>query len=189
MSEERGFWEKLPHWGAEPQDRRAHQSEPEVRIHFIFDFLLFCIVLCFVFSVLLPALIPVTSCPVLTIMSNKIVTGGCLCLCRYVEQNNLRMEQRNDSLKNSSEQNQARILQAEQDKVTLFNSPIHHTHNNTRAALFQNSVSCHALYCLHELMTTSGAWSEVLFLGSIFTWHTVSAPQVKRTGNSTPSMF
>ncbi|XP_042586184.1 FK506-binding protein 15-like isoform X3 [Cyprinus carpio] len=38
---------------------------------------------------------------------------------RYVEQNNLRMEQRNDSLKNSSEQNQARILQAEQDKARL----------------------------------------------------------------------
>ncbi|XP_050973023.1 FK506-binding protein 15 isoform X4 [Labeo rohita] len=38
---------------------------------------------------------------------------------RYVEQSNLMMEQRNDSLKNSSEQNQARILQAEQDKHAL----------------------------------------------------------------------
>ncbi|XP_050973021.1 FK506-binding protein 15 isoform X2 [Labeo rohita] len=38
---------------------------------------------------------------------------------RYVEQSNLMMEQRNDSLKNSSEQNQARILQAEQDKARL----------------------------------------------------------------------
>ncbi|XP_059359176.1 FK506-binding protein 15 isoform X2 [Carassius carassius] len=38
---------------------------------------------------------------------------------RYLEQSNLRMEQRNDSLKNSSEQNQARILQAEQDKARL----------------------------------------------------------------------
>ncbi|XP_058640115.1 FK506-binding protein 15 isoform X2 [Onychostoma macrolepis] len=38
---------------------------------------------------------------------------------RYVEQSNLLMEQRNDSLKNSSEQNQARILQAEQDKARL----------------------------------------------------------------------
>ncbi|XP_046904362.1 FK506-binding protein 15 isoform X2 [Hypomesus transpacificus] len=38
---------------------------------------------------------------------------------RYMEQSNLLMEQRNDSLKSSSEQNQARVLQAEQDKVHL----------------------------------------------------------------------
>ncbi|XP_051510137.1 FK506-binding protein 15 isoform X3 [Myxocyprinus asiaticus] len=38
---------------------------------------------------------------------------------RYVEQSNLLMEQRNDSLKNSSEQSQARMLQAEQDKARL----------------------------------------------------------------------
>ncbi|XP_077091598.1 FK506-binding protein 15 isoform X1 [Siphateles boraxobius] len=38
---------------------------------------------------------------------------------RYVEQSNLMMEQRTDSLKNSSEQNQTRILQAEQDKHAL----------------------------------------------------------------------
>ncbi len=99
--------------------------------HFRYDFLLFCIFLCFVYFVLLPALFPVTSCPVLTVMPNKIVTRGCLCLCRYVEQSNLLMEQRNDSLKNSSEQNQGRILQAEQDKVTLLNSPIHYTHTHT----------------------------------------------------------
>uniref|UniRef100_A0A8C1MS52 peptidylprolyl isomerase n=1 Tax=Cyprinus carpio TaxID=7962 RepID=A0A8C1MS52_CYPCA len=70
---------------------------------------------------------------------------------RYVEQNNLRMEQRNDSLKNSSEQNQARILQAEQDKVTLFNSPIHHTHNNTRAAL----QTLYLYLCVSELKETA----------------------------------
>ncbi|XP_014015996.2 FK506-binding protein 15 isoform X1 [Salmo salar] len=38
---------------------------------------------------------------------------------RYMEQSNLQMEQRNDSLKSSSEHNQARALQAEQDKVRL----------------------------------------------------------------------
>ncbi|XP_059193194.1 FK506-binding protein 15 isoform X2 [Centropristis striata] len=38
---------------------------------------------------------------------------------RYMEQSNLLMEQRNDSLKSSSEQNQARLLQAEQDKHAL----------------------------------------------------------------------
>nr|XP_055024359.1 FK506-binding protein 15 isoform X1 [Misgurnus anguillicaudatus] len=38
---------------------------------------------------------------------------------RYMEQSNLLMEQRNDTLKNSSEQTQARILQAEQDKHAL----------------------------------------------------------------------
>ncbi|XP_047656071.1 FK506-binding protein 15 isoform X2 [Tachysurus fulvidraco] len=38
---------------------------------------------------------------------------------RYMEQSNMLMEQRNDSLKNSSEHNQARILQAEQEKVRL----------------------------------------------------------------------
>ncbi|XP_023858658.1 FK506-binding protein 15 isoform X2 [Salvelinus sp. IW2-2015] len=38
---------------------------------------------------------------------------------RYMEQSNLLMEQRNDSLKSSSEHNQARALQAEQDKVRL----------------------------------------------------------------------
>ncbi|XP_058245487.1 FK506-binding protein 15 isoform X2 [Hemibagrus wyckioides] len=38
---------------------------------------------------------------------------------RYMEQSNMLMEQRNDSLKNSSEQNQARILQAEQEKARL----------------------------------------------------------------------
>ncbi|XP_062240869.1 FK506-binding protein 15 isoform X2 [Platichthys flesus] len=38
---------------------------------------------------------------------------------RYMEQSNLLQEQRNDSLKSSSEHNQARILQAEQDKVRL----------------------------------------------------------------------
>ncbi|XP_062310428.1 FK506-binding protein 15 isoform X2 [Osmerus eperlanus] len=38
---------------------------------------------------------------------------------RYMEQSNLLMEQRNDSLKSSSEQNQARVLQAEQDKHAL----------------------------------------------------------------------
>ncbi|XP_049906267.1 FK506-binding protein 15 isoform X4 [Epinephelus moara] len=38
---------------------------------------------------------------------------------RYMEQSNLLLEQRNDSLKTSSEQNQARLLQAEQDKHTL----------------------------------------------------------------------
>uniref|UniRef100_A0A8C8CHW9 peptidylprolyl isomerase n=1 Tax=Oncorhynchus tshawytscha TaxID=74940 RepID=A0A8C8CHW9_ONCTS len=36
---------------------------------------------------------------------------------RYMEQSNLLMEQRNDSLKSSSEHNQVRVLQAEQDKV------------------------------------------------------------------------
>ncbi|CAI5685742.1 FK506-binding protein 15 isoform X2 [Oreochromis niloticus] len=35
---------------------------------------------------------------------------------RYMEQSHLMLEQRNDSLKSSSEQNQARLLQAEQDK-------------------------------------------------------------------------
>ncbi|XP_034451622.1 FK506-binding protein 15 isoform X1 [Hippoglossus hippoglossus] len=38
---------------------------------------------------------------------------------RYMEQSNLQLEQRNDSLKSSSEHNQARILQAEQDKPAL----------------------------------------------------------------------
>uniref|UniRef100_A0A7N6AIL4 peptidylprolyl isomerase n=1 Tax=Anabas testudineus TaxID=64144 RepID=A0A7N6AIL4_ANATE len=36
---------------------------------------------------------------------------------RYMEQSNLLLEQRNDSIKSSSEQSQARLLQAEQDKV------------------------------------------------------------------------
>ncbi|XP_069022255.1 FK506-binding protein 15 isoform X2 [Embiotoca jacksoni] len=36
---------------------------------------------------------------------------------RYMEQSHLQLEQRNDSLKSSSEQNQARLLQAEQDKL------------------------------------------------------------------------
>ncbi|KAK2837101.1 hypothetical protein Q5P01_014313 [Channa striata] len=38
---------------------------------------------------------------------------------RYMEQSNLLLEQRNDSLKSSSEHSQARLLQAEQDKVRL----------------------------------------------------------------------
>uniref|UniRef100_A0A6Q2WSY4 peptidylprolyl isomerase n=1 Tax=Esox lucius TaxID=8010 RepID=A0A6Q2WSY4_ESOLU len=38
---------------------------------------------------------------------------------RYMEQSNLLMEQRNDTLKSSSEHNQARVLQAEQDKLRL----------------------------------------------------------------------
>nr|XP_019957896.1 PREDICTED: FK506-binding protein 15 [Paralichthys olivaceus] len=38
---------------------------------------------------------------------------------RFMEQSNLLLEQRNDSLKSSSENNQARLLQAEQDKVRL----------------------------------------------------------------------
>ncbi|XP_034027200.1 FK506-binding protein 15 isoform X2 [Thalassophryne amazonica] len=38
---------------------------------------------------------------------------------RYMEKSNLLLEQRNDSLKSSSEQNQARLLQAEQDKLAL----------------------------------------------------------------------
>ncbi|KAG7488889.1 FK506-binding protein 15 isoform X1 [Solea senegalensis] len=38
---------------------------------------------------------------------------------RYVEQSNLLQEQRNDSLKSTSEHNQARLLQAEQDKPAL----------------------------------------------------------------------
>ena len=37
-----------------------------------------------------------------------------------MEQSNLQLEQRNDSLKSSSEHNQARILQAEQDKVSVW---------------------------------------------------------------------
>ncbi|XP_015829929.3 FK506-binding protein 15 isoform X1 [Nothobranchius furzeri] len=38
---------------------------------------------------------------------------------RYMEQSHLLLEQRNDSIKSSSEQNQARLLQAEQDKRSL----------------------------------------------------------------------
>ncbi|XP_077379170.1 FK506-binding protein 15 isoform X2 [Festucalex cinctus] len=38
---------------------------------------------------------------------------------RYMEQSNTLMEKRNDSLKSSSEQIQARLLQAEQDKIQL----------------------------------------------------------------------
>uniref|UniRef100_A0A1A7W7I7 peptidylprolyl isomerase n=2 Tax=Iconisemion striatum TaxID=60296 RepID=A0A1A7W7I7_9TELE len=38
---------------------------------------------------------------------------------RYMEQSHLMLEQRNDSIKSSSEQNQARLLQAEQDKRSL----------------------------------------------------------------------
>lgn len=36
VSEERGVWEKLTHRGTEPQDQRAHQSEPEVRGHALY---------------------------------------------------------------------------------------------------------------------------------------------------------
>uniref|UniRef100_A0A671YTG2 peptidylprolyl isomerase n=1 Tax=Sparus aurata TaxID=8175 RepID=A0A671YTG2_SPAAU len=39
---------------------------------------------------------------------------------RYMEQSNLLLEKRNDSLKSSSEQNHARLLQAEQDKVRIW---------------------------------------------------------------------
>uniref|UniRef100_A0A8D0CRZ4 peptidylprolyl isomerase n=1 Tax=Sander lucioperca TaxID=283035 RepID=A0A8D0CRZ4_SANLU len=42
-----------------------------------------------------------------------------MCFSSYMEQSNLLLEQRNDSLKSSSEQIQARLLQAEQDKVRL----------------------------------------------------------------------
>nr|XP_057927716.1 FK506-binding protein 15 isoform X2 [Doryrhamphus excisus] len=38
---------------------------------------------------------------------------------RYMEQSNMLLEQRHDSLKSSSEQNQARLLQAEKDKIQL----------------------------------------------------------------------
>uniref|UniRef100_A0AAQ6AN90 peptidylprolyl isomerase n=1 Tax=Amphiprion ocellaris TaxID=80972 RepID=A0AAQ6AN90_AMPOC len=38
---------------------------------------------------------------------------------RYIEQSHQLLEQRNDSLKSSSDQNQARLLQAEQEKVRL----------------------------------------------------------------------
>uniref|UniRef100_A0A672SJQ1 peptidylprolyl isomerase n=1 Tax=Sinocyclocheilus grahami TaxID=75366 RepID=A0A672SJQ1_SINGR len=68
---------------------------------------------------------------------------------RYVEQSNQLMEQRNDSLKNSSEQSQTRILQAEQNKVTLLKRPIQHTRNNTRTARFQKpSELPRLIYCL-----------------------------------------
>uniref|UniRef100_A0A672SJN5 peptidylprolyl isomerase n=1 Tax=Sinocyclocheilus grahami TaxID=75366 RepID=A0A672SJN5_SINGR len=73
---------------------------------------------------------------------------------RYVEQSNQLMEQRNDSLKNSSEQSQTRILQAEQNKVTLLKRPIQHTRNNTRTARFQKPselprfMEACLIYCL-----------------------------------------
>lgn len=44
-------------------------------------------------------------------------------LCRYLEQSNLLLEKRNDSFKMSNEQSQAKLLQAEQEKVGLP----HHT--------------------------------------------------------------
>lgn len=42
---------------------------------------------------------------------------------RYMEQSHQLLEQRNDSLKSSSEHNQARLLQAEQDKVRVDAPP------------------------------------------------------------------
>lgn len=45
---------------------------------------------------------------------------------RYMEQSHVMLEQRNDSLKSSSEQNQARLLQAEQDKVSALWSLLEH---------------------------------------------------------------
>lgn len=39
---------------------------------------------------------------------------------RYMEQSHLLLEKRNDSLKSTSEQSQARLLQAEQDKVNIW---------------------------------------------------------------------
>lgn len=63
-----------------------------------------------------------------------------VCVCRFMEQSNMLMEQRNDSLKNSSEQNQARILQAEQEKVK---SQAHCTLNSL--TLYTHSI--HTLFC------------------------------------------
>jgi len=50
------------------------------------------------------------------------VIGGCVgkhevCVFRHVEQSNVLMEQRSDSLMSSSQQNHTRLLEAEQDKV------------------------------------------------------------------------
>uniref|UniRef100_A0A667Y4T4 peptidylprolyl isomerase n=1 Tax=Myripristis murdjan TaxID=586833 RepID=A0A667Y4T4_9TELE len=59
---------------------------------------------------------------------------------RYVEQSNLLLEQRNDSLKSSSEQNQARLLQAEQDKVRLTEDLASST---ARLSQLQLEASCH----------------------------------------------
>ncbi|XP_026177677.1 FK506-binding protein 15 isoform X2 [Mastacembelus armatus] len=59
---------------------------------------------------------------------------------RYMEQSNLLLEQRNDSLKSSSEQNQARLLQAEQDKVRLTEDLASST---ARLSQLQLEVSAH----------------------------------------------
>ncbi|KAG7240055.1 hypothetical protein INR49_028058 [Caranx melampygus] len=55
----------------------------------------------------------------LTSKIDDLQRQGSLSMGVYMEQSNLLMEQRNDSLKSSSEHNQARLLQAERDKVRL----------------------------------------------------------------------
>uniref|UniRef100_A0A9J7X5Z3 peptidylprolyl isomerase n=1 Tax=Cyprinus carpio carpio TaxID=630221 RepID=A0A9J7X5Z3_CYPCA len=85
---------------------------------------------------------------------------------RYVEQNNLRMEQRNDSLKNSSEQNQARILQAEQDKARLTEELASSTarvselqlelsSQQQKAAVLQTKLNSYLYLCVSELKETA----------------------------------
>lgn len=44
-------------------------------------------------------------------------------LSRYLEQSNLLLEKRNDSFKTSNEQSQAKLLQAEQEKVSEEQTP------------------------------------------------------------------
>lgn len=43
-------------------------------------------------------------------------------VCRYLEQSNLLLEKRNDTFKMSNEQSQAKLLQAEQEKVRFLGS-------------------------------------------------------------------
>lgn len=67
-----------------------------------------------------------------------------------MEQSNLLLEQRNDSLKSSSEHNQARLLQAEQDKVSIAVTLCGHT---TLLVVYYGALLMHAgTRCVCEMM-------------------------------------
>ena len=69
---------------------------------------------------------------------------GCVCnaLFRHVEQSNLLMEQRSDSLQTSSQQSHTRLLEAEKDKVCAHWSLVTSHDLAVTVALFKRARRC-----------------------------------------------
>ncbi|XP_056136153.1 FK506-binding protein 15 [Lampris incognitus] len=105
---------------------------------------------------------------------------------RYMEQSNLRLEQRSDSLKSSSEQIQTRLLKAEQDKVHLADELASST---ARVSQLQLEATSHQQRALELQSKLASALQDGETQGTRITTLEVQLEELKQTAEYAHSQY